>query len=288
MPIPGLSSLIGSAASYLAGLSTSEDEEKVVKTEVKKKAEEAGIANNIDMSSFGESPIAETGAEMPEDPVAKRNAALPTTEGGDIDFSKGIDFANLDEKQTMALQKKIGATADGKWGPQSQQKLNQHYAFEGIEPPNAKKLGAVLKGMGAIIKDQPDNYDTIKGKKPSYATNELSSGGDVSPELVSAVEKVFPDLGIPNLRITAGNDAYHQGDRYSRPGKGAHSLGKAMDFTTSDPEAVRKTLLEKGYTKHTSGNLTWYKSADGTHRFLDEYAGKTKNTTGGHFDFKIY
>lgn len=216
---------------------------------------------------------------------------------GEFDFSQSFNPDDLDTNQIKALQKKIGAGADGKWGPGSQNKLNTYYAFEGIEPPNARKLQGVLEGMGAVIKEKPDNYDTIGGKKPSYATNELSSGGDVSPKLINTIENYMKPLGIPGLRVTAGNDAYHQGDRYSRPGQGAHSKGNALDFTTDDPQAVRDSLIEQGYkhveTKRKDGSVkySYYvspKGKDPKHRILDEYAHATKNTTGGHFDWKVY
>ena len=205
-----------------------------------------------------------------------------------IDFNKPIDPKQMSTEQIKALQKKIGAGADGKWGPGSQNQLNKYYAFEGIEPPNAKRLGSILTDMGAVIKQQPDNKDTIGGRKPSYATNELSSGGDVSPELIEAVDTDLRALEVPGLRVTAGNDAYHQGDRYSRPGKGAHSKGKALDFTTSDPEAVRQAMLDQGWKKKETKKYTWYVSPNGKYRILDEYAKATVNTTGGHFDLKVY
>ncbi|MGI9549174.1 MAG: hypothetical protein ACR2M7_04285 [Bdellovibrionales bacterium] len=238
--------------------------------------------------------------EMDQDGNIKMNGANQDPNQQDpnnIDFNKPIDPSSMDKNQIKALQKKIGAGADGKWGPGSQNKLNTYYAFEGIEPPNAKRLQGVLEDMGAVIKEKPDNYDTIGGKKPSYATNELSSGGDVSPELINTIENYMKPLEVPGLRITAGNDAYHQGDRYSRPGQGAHSKGKALDFTTDDPQAVRDALLGQGYkhveTKRKDGSVkySYYvspKGKDPKHRILDEYAHATKNTTGGHFDWKVY
>ncbi len=217
--------------------------------------------------------------------------------GQSQDEKNPLDYAS-DPKATQQYLKDKGylkGAVDGKFGPGSKAALNKYYAFEGVEPPNAKRLQGVLKDMGAVIKEKPDNYDTIGGKKPSYATNELSSGGDVSPELIDSVEKYMKPLEIPGLRITAGNDAYHQGDRYSRPGKSAHSKGKALDFTTDDPQAVRDAFVKNGYKKKTTykkdgktPKYIYYVSPDKSHRILDEYAVATKNTTGGHFDWKVY
>ena len=220
--------------------------------------------------------------------IKLNGANQPKQDYNNIDFNQPIDPNQMSKDQIKALQKKIGAGADGEWGPASQNQLNKYYAFQGIEPPNAKRLGAILKDMGAVIKEQPDNKDTIGGKKPAYATNELSSGGDVSPELIEAVDTSLRELEVPGLRITAGNDAYHQGDRYSKPGKGAHSKGKALDFTTDDPEAVRQAMLDQGWKKKETKKYTWYVSPNGKYRILDEYAKATVNTTGGHFDLKVY
>ena len=230
----------------------------------------------------------EEGWKLENEDGSTTNVGSPNNQKGEIDFTQPIDVDSMDENQIKALQKKIGANPDGDWGPASQRALNLHYAFEGIEPPNAKRLGSILKDMGAVIKQQPDNKDTIGGKKPSYATNELSSGGDVSPELIESVDKDLRALNVPGLRITAGNDAYHQGDRYSRPGKSAHAKGKALDFTTDDPQAVRDAMLKAGYKKKVTKKYVYYVSPDGSHRVLDEYAKATKNTTGGHFDWKVY
>ena len=149
----------------------------------------------------------------------QRDQGFAQTQDGGIDFSQPIDPSRMSPDQVKALQQQVGAKPDGKWGPGSQNQLNKYYAFQGIEPPNAKELKGVLQELGAVIKKKPDNYDTIGGKKPSYATDELSSGGDVSPELIATIKDNMGALKIPGLRITAGNDAYHQGDRYSRPGK---------------------------------------------------------------------
>ena len=235
---------------------------------------------------------AEQGWKVENEDGTKTDVGSPNQEPkqdyNNIDFNQPIDPSQMSTDQIKALQKKIGAGADGKWGPGSQNQLNKYYAFEGIEPPNAKKLGSVLKDMGAVIKEKPDNYDTIGGKRPAYATNELSSGGDVSPELIEAVDTSLRALEVPGLRVTAGNDAYHQGDRYSKPGKGAHSKGKALDFTTDDPEAVRQAMLDQGWKKKETKKYTWYVSPNGKYRILDEYAKATVNTTGGHFDLKVY
>lgn len=248
-----------------------------------------GVQKNI-MDSDGN--IKMLGAQREQQ---QNQGFTPTKEGG-VDFTQPIDPSKMSKEQVMELQKQIGTKPDGAWGSGSQRALNLHYAFNGVEPPNAAKLTSIFKEAGAIVKPQPDGKDTIGGKKPSYATNEISSGGDVSPELISSVENSMLGLEIPGLRITAGNDAYHQGDRYSRPGKSAHAKGKALDFTTKDVEGTRKRFLDAGYTYEKQkkprgkGYYHIYRSPKGVkpkHRILDEYAGTTANTTGGHFDWKV-
>ena len=283
--MPGLGVIAGLTSKIASFLSQADSEEEVIEN----KEEVEGNGKTKDMAKEAGLSSEETGLSGTE--AESKNKPLFDKQTGGVDYSQLGDPSQLGAKDIYALQEKIGAKPDGEWGPNSRRALNTHYATQGIEPPNAKNLQGVLEGMGAEIKLQPDNKDTIGGKKPAYKTNELSSGGDVSPLLVSTVEKVFPGLNIQGLRVTAGNDAYHQGDRYNkgRVRNSAHKDGKAMDFTTTDPEAVRKTLLSKGYTKHTNEDgYIWYKSPDGTHRFLDEYARESAKSTGPHFDFKVY
>lgn len=281
MPLGVLSSLLGTAASYLA----KPDEGETELSNTKKK----------DTSALGEvsGPILDNTEEVAafEEQKATEREASPVSPTGDIDFSKGFDFENMSESDTKALQKKIGASADGKWGPNSQSKLNKYYANEGINPPNAQKLEKVLKGMGAIIKAQPDNYYNIDGKRPAHKTNELSSGGDVSPELISSIETKLSKFKIPGLRITAGNDAYHQSDKYTggKPSKSAHAKGNAIDFTTDDPDGLWRDMKAEGwhetYSTISGNKIPVLVSPDGKTRLLNEYAGKTAKTTGKHFDY---
>ena len=231
----------------------------------------------------------------------QQNLGYTPSKDGGFDFSKPIDPSNMSKEDLMKLQESVGAKPDGNWGSGSQRALNLHYAHSGIEPPNAARLNSIFKEAGVVVKPKPDNYDTIGGKKPAYATDELSSGGDVSPRLIESVENSMLGIGIPGLRITAGNDAYHQGDRYSRPGKSAHSKGDALDFTTDNYDETLKKFEEAGYTyekqqKYRKGKPVkgqyyhiWRspKGVKPKHRILDEYAGKTANTTGGHFDWKV-
>ena len=210
-----------------------------------------------------------------------------------FDFSQNVDPASMDKESVKALQEKIGAGADGHWGPNSESKLNKYYANEGIEPPNATKLQGVLEKSfpGIVIKGQPDNYYNIDGKRPAHKTNELSSGGDVSPQLISSIENKLAKFKIPGIRITAGNDAYHQSDKYTggKRSKSAHARGMAIDFTTDDPEGVWNEMVSGGWheTYSTIGGkkIPVLVSPDGKTRLLNEYKGKTGKTTGKHYDY---
>ena len=228
----------------------------------------------------------------------QRTQGFTPTQDGGVDFSQPIDPSKMSKDQIKALQQQIGAKPDGAWGPGSQRALNKHYAFQGIEPPNASRLNSIFKDAGVVVKKKPDNYYDIEGKRPAHKTDELSSGGDVSDRLISSVENSMLGLEIPGLRITAGNDAYHQSDSYrgKRGRRSAHQRGDALDFTTSDVEGTRKRFLDAGYTfekqRKPSGKGYYYiyrspKGVKPKHRILDEYAGKTAKTTGGHFDWKV-
>ena len=294
--MPGIGVLAGVASRIASYLTSEGDKMKEAYDDKKEKA----ISKNIDMAkeaglSTEESPL--SGTEVQGEGLQQTDT-LSVGKDGKIDFAT-LNVDDLDTAGIKALQEKIGTAADGEWGPNSQRALNHHYAYSGIEPPNAKKLGSFIESIGGVIKGQPDAYDTIGGKKPAYATNELSSGGDVSPRLVESVTKQFPKLNIPGLRITAGNDAYHNSERYTKAGGNVksnrgHQAGLGIDFTTDDPEAVRKSLLANGYKyeeqKGKDGKVKYYvyRSPDGSHRILDEYAKPSATATGAHFDYQVY
>ncbi len=234
--------------------------------------------------------------------------------------SNPLDYA-ADPKATQQYLKDKGVdiAVDGKWGPNSMNALNDYYnANPDEEPPYATKLDNTFKELGIDQKSYvgKTNYH-INGKPVDYKRGEVSSGGEVHPALVESVEEELPALkeGIPGLRITGGNDAYHHSDEYyARRTKrhrtrkndpkfkgmsqleaaewgrknlkaSGHTDGKSMDFATSDPEAARESFLANGFKKVKSGGHTYYKKGNIT--VIDEYAGKTSGGSGGHFHWGV-
>ena len=159
--------------------------------------------------------------------------------------------------------------------------------------------------------------DDVRNQKLKYnnagefTRGEASSGGDLSPELINTAKELFPSIKDLGLKVTGGNDAFHQSDQYfldrakskrylkHRP-KGIqdgtwsrekvvkwarenlrpsdHADGNSMDFTVKDPEQARKKFVALGAKKE--GN-TWV-MPDGT-RIDDEYANPAGHASGPHF-----
>tara|TARA_R110002012_G_scaffold36071_7_gene102256 strand:- start:839 stop:1912 length:1074 start_codon:yes stop_codon:yes gene_type:complete len=123
---------------------------------------------------------------------------------------------------------------------------------------NADRLRLQIKALGY----------TEKG-------NELSNGGDLDPDMVrygSAVLRTIKQLhpGI-QVRLTGGNDEYHQHLDYTS----RHKSGRALDFTIlpatqSNIDKVLKII--QGYS-----------AGDSNFRFKNEYASLTRAATGKHF-----
>ena len=231
-----------------------------------------------------------------------------------------LDFAS-DPLATQQFLKDQGVKidVDGKWGPGSQRALNDYYnANPDVEPPFATELDNTFKDLGINQKSYvgKTNYH-INGKPVDYKRGEVSSGGEVSPILVESVKNELPALkeGIPGLRITGGNDAYHHSDEYyarrtkkhrtrrndskfknmstleaAKWGRknlkpSGHTDGKSMDFATTDPDAARQSFIDNGFKKVKSGGHIYYKKGNIT--IIDEYAGKTSGASGGHFHWGV-
>ena len=238
----------------------------------------------------------------------------------DAEGKPALNFA-ADPAATQQFLKDQGVdiAVDGKWGPNSQKKLNDYYnANPDVEPPFATELDNIFNDLGVEQKSYvgSKNYH-INGKPVDYKRGEVSSGGEVSPVLVESVKNELPALkdAIPGLRITGGNDAYHHSDEYyARRTKkhrsrrndakfknmstleaaewgrknlkpSGHTDGKSMDFATKDPEAARAAFLEQGFKKVKSGGHIYYKKGNIT--IIDEYAGKTSGASGGHFHWGV-
>ena len=335
MAIPGIGSLIGSAASYLGNFLDSDPEvAEDAKIEEQEEKSTAAVSKNIDMSSV--SGVLEEGPKV--------DKSIVETDHGEVNISYNPENGrseNAHDIQEMLVKEgylKEGG-ADGVWGKGSQKALEKYRAENGIDQKlYADDFESFLQEAGisqnsystdegvaqnfrdvygrepslaeiATRKKQKTNL-TKNGKKIEFTRGEASSGGDLSPALIETAKEVLPDLKELGVRVTGGNDAYHQSDQYyaarvknyktrkndpkfknmtemeaaawGRKNLGAskHADGNSMDFVVDDPAAARLQFIEKG-AKYNEKRHT-YTFPDGT-VILDEYATKTSGGTAPHF-----
>ena len=130
--------------------------------------------------------------------------------------------------------------------------------------PNADALRAVLTSLGY----------TEKGK-------ELSNGGDITPELLRYASSVLQEIKkqIPTLqvKITGGNDRYHQNLKY----KSSHSSGQGLDIAISPATLATKKAVDTILGGFAAGNQNLIVS------FINEYDYPSSAATGGHFHLRI-
>ena len=230
------------------------------------------------------------GTVDPEQADTPSQGAVTVSEGAEpvFDFSQPIDPANMNEAQIKALQKKIGAGADGKWGPGSRAKLNNYYVTEGITPPNAAKLDEAMREIGIEPKSYAEGGNRagqggqlyIDGKPIKYNSSELSSGGEVSPQLIESLKETMPSLkeNIEGLRLIGGNDAYHLSDAYYDR--------RFSKYATNPKYAAKKKIIEKlipgwdGKRKLTPEERTKLKDNK-------TLGWKSKHTDGRSADFAV-
>jgi hypothetical protein len=196
------------------------------------------------------------------------NEYLPSNYVGVIDFIiKGISHKITDKGWETSLETfcipSIEADVDGKVttttvqntsNPQPASKLPN-----ALPTPNADRLRGVLSQLGY----------TEKG-------NEISNGGDINLEMSNysiavfqQINSLFPDL---NIRITGGNDLYHQNLSYNS----RHKRGVGLDFTISPPTPSNIDKVENVLKGFAAGN---YPNA----RYLNEYDKPTGAATAKHF-----
>lgn len=104
---------------------------------------------------------------------------------------------------------------------------------------------------------------------------EIANGGDITADMakygIAVLEKIkemYPNIKV---RVTGGNDKYHQNLSYNS----RHKSGKALDFTISPAGQQNINSIVK--------ILQGFSAGDSNFRFLDEYKEPTKAATGDHF-----
>ena len=154
---------------------------------------------------------------------------------------------------------------------------------------NAEVLRAWLRTTGGKIfeKEIPEGTLDSQGNRRCDWGPQLDNGGDITPRLVNLIQKSLQDIidevaGVSKIRISGGNDAYHQcKTRQSR-----HKVGDAFDFVLVFARGANKsqaiddtnTIMEE-YSVGTGGLV----------RFKNEYMAdqQGRTTTGSHFHVQM-
>jgi hypothetical protein len=125
---------------------------------------------------------------------------------------------------------------------------------------NANKLRATLKSLGYSEKG-----------------SEIDSGGvDINSSIEKVASSIFTTIKneIPtlNVKVTGGNDKYHQGLSYNS----RHKAGNALDFVISPSKSEQLDQVVNILRRYAVGNNPKF-------RFIDEYRNPTGAATAGHF-----
>ncbi len=105
--------------------------------------------------------------------------------------------------------------------------------------------------------------------------NEIDNGGDISENIYKAASALFTtiksELPTLQIRVTGGNDIYHQNLAYvSR-----HKNANALDFTISPSTPANLDALVNILQRYAAGNNPNF-------RFIDEYRNLTAAGTANH------
>lgn len=212
------------------------------------------------------------------DPNAKFQSPLTWPSHKDKEFKKNKE--GVTELQTFLQGEGFKIDADGAWGPATEKAYKDYKSKKSRELPkeNAASVKENVKGLDNVL---------IKG-------NELDNGGGITPLLAERTNTIMSDLnehmiGNNKIRITAGNDKWHQ-DRYEKNGRySIHQEGNSLDFTP-----FKYGIKVKGKGKRDLTAEEWkqvdamearlkelQKKNPGEFTFINEY--RTPNGPYGHF-----
>lgn len=117
--------------------------------------------------------------------------------------------------------------------------------------------------------------DTLQSLGYEEKGSEITSGGEITPEIATIVSEILQKFKKINpsadVRITGGNDKYHEGT------SSKHNVGMAVDLTVEPPSA-RRQFLEI---------LKDYKKTNPKFVYIDEYTNPSRRATAGHFHLQI-
>ena len=124
---------------------------------------------------------------------------------------------------------------------------------------NANKLRTTLEELGYIEKGV-----------------EIDNGGDISSSLEKASSSLFRKIKelypTYNIRVTGGNDAFHQNLSYNS----RHKSGRGLDFVVTPNSEEALNNIVKILQGFAAGNYPNF-------RFIDEYRRLTSSGTANHF-----
>lgn len=117
--------------------------------------------------------------------------------------------------------------------------------------------------------------DTLQDLGYEEKESEITSGGEITNEISNAVSEIltrFKNINpSANVRVTGGNDTYHEGT------SSKHNFGMAVDLTVEPPSA-RPSFISV---------LNNYKKENPNFSYLDEYTSPSKRSTAPHFHLQI-
>ena len=149
--------------------------------------------------------------------------------------------------------------------------------------PNADLLRIYIQRNDWLTEKQYGEDGSGGFTSPTVSGGELSSGGDITEEMAQAAIEVFDNIhrNLPDLRlrITGGNDLYHQNNLNSAASR--HRSGNAIDFVlendTSEETINKLKDVLSAFIIDPSSKI-WY---------LDEYGNPSEHSSGSHIHLSI-
>jgi hypothetical protein len=171
-----------------------------------------------------------------------------------------------------------GASSAASTTGSSRTSSNKSYQNFSGPTPNADKLRGIMTSYG--IKEKP--YGQPAPGKPSQQGPQISNGGDITADTATGagaiLAEIYKQCGSGAVKITGGNDLYHQNLSYSSN----HTRGRSIDLTVIKTSSKQKIIdILDGFsvgTQNKGNGRVWW---------INEYANQTSASSGGHFHINI-
>jgi peptidoglycan hydrolase-like protein with peptidoglycan-binding domain len=187
---------------------------------------------------------------------AAADGGISQQERGSMNFQKEVESMQIGLVHLGYQLPKYGI--DGLFGPETGAAVKKFKSDNSILNEDASELRSTLSSLG---------YSEKNGQ--------LTSGGDITDDISSIVDKILKDFKAqkPDVKVvvTSGNDKFHKNVGYNSK----HSEGNAVDLVlqpyNSDNATTFKNILNS------------YKSKNSKFNYIDEYTNPSSASTGGHF-----